>query len=630
MSENREKYLINIAVGPVQEFIASARKLRDLWYGSYLLSELSKTVARTLHQHGCELIFPAFSDEKELNADSSFNVANKILAISPPGAEPEVLVAESREEFKKRWQEICEKAGKRAGRNTINQKLYDLQIDDFGEFFAAWTPLADEDKKGYQHSLHRCEQLLAGRKSLREFTAPAWDGAGLPKSSLDGIRESVINGAGGSKKQKTDSRAFQIKEGEELDVLGVVKRFGPWSHPDRPHFDNLAEVAAESFICGLKEDAKENRRVAELISKLPAGNRLYPDTTLRPPVTRTTWDGWPQEPETGLSTEILHPAVLEAELKAERKLHDTDSQSGIWRDLEKTLQSLWKETAQPSPYAALLVGDGDRMGETLKNLSTAKAHKQFSRELNIFAGDVHEVVEKSSGKVVYSGGDDIMAYLPLHTVLDCAVAINDFFRETMVRACAGNDKDKDIKIPTFSMGIVIIHMREPLHNALALVRQAETTAKEKGRNRLVIIQSKRSGSDLVINGSWQQTGRLASLPKRLAAFADAYSKNLLSNRLGYQLRAIGKECGDELKWQVTRKQLQPASPASPATAETLRLICRKEQGDTTISKEEAALLLADQNSIRHLSDELVIARQLSQSRDLSRASWNRKGEKNND
>ena len=35
-------YLVNIAIGPVQEFIASARRSRDMWFGSWLLSELSK------------------------------------------------------------------------------------------------------------------------------------------------------------------------------------------------------------------------------------------------------------------------------------------------------------------------------------------------------------------------------------------------------------------------------------------------------------------------------------------------------------------------------------------------------------------------------------------------------------
>lgn len=41
-------YLISIAIGPVQEFIASARRSRDLWFGSWLLSELSKVDATVI------------------------------------------------------------------------------------------------------------------------------------------------------------------------------------------------------------------------------------------------------------------------------------------------------------------------------------------------------------------------------------------------------------------------------------------------------------------------------------------------------------------------------------------------------------------------------------------------------
>jgi CRISPR-associated protein Cmr2 len=45
-------HLLIIAIGPVQDFIAAARKIRDLWFGSYLLSELSKHVARTVVDQG--------------------------------------------------------------------------------------------------------------------------------------------------------------------------------------------------------------------------------------------------------------------------------------------------------------------------------------------------------------------------------------------------------------------------------------------------------------------------------------------------------------------------------------------------------------------------------------------------
>ena len=65
-------YLILVSIGPVQEFIAQARRTRDLWYGSELLSELSRSVARSLADSGAELIFP--------HSAAARNVANKILA----------------------------------------------------------------------------------------------------------------------------------------------------------------------------------------------------------------------------------------------------------------------------------------------------------------------------------------------------------------------------------------------------------------------------------------------------------------------------------------------------------------------------------------------------------------------
>ena len=40
------EYLFLASIGPVQSFIASARRTRDLWFGSMLLSELAKAAAK--------------------------------------------------------------------------------------------------------------------------------------------------------------------------------------------------------------------------------------------------------------------------------------------------------------------------------------------------------------------------------------------------------------------------------------------------------------------------------------------------------------------------------------------------------------------------------------------------------
>src|SRR6266566_344232 len=77
------QYLFLVSIGPVQDFIASARRTRDLWFGSWLLSELSKAAAQEIvnASAGNSLIFPAPHDENLLQPDSQLNVANKIVEI---------------------------------------------------------------------------------------------------------------------------------------------------------------------------------------------------------------------------------------------------------------------------------------------------------------------------------------------------------------------------------------------------------------------------------------------------------------------------------------------------------------------------------------------------------------------
>ena len=90
--------LLLVNLGPVQEFISSARRSRDLWFGSWLLSELSKATARYIvEQFGFDaLIFPAPGSENDLRANSEFNVTNRILALidqSPVDIDDEVRQA---------------------------------------------------------------------------------------------------------------------------------------------------------------------------------------------------------------------------------------------------------------------------------------------------------------------------------------------------------------------------------------------------------------------------------------------------------------------------------------------------------------------------------------------------------
>lgn len=592
------KYLINIAVGPVQEFIASARKLKDLWYGSHLLSELSKSVAASLYAQGCELIFPATDDKALLQPNSQLNVANKILAISPDGIDPSDLTAQAKNTFTGHWVKICREAELKAPR--LNQELFNKQIDDFGEFFAAWVPYEEKEYKKYRSLV---EAKLGGRKSLREFKAPAWNGAGLAKSSLDGIREAVLTGV-----QEKDKRSFQLKKGEHLDVLGVVKRFGPWNNTDRPHFDNMAQVAARPYLSGLRKAAIENANIAALIPGMEVVKNLYPGLPEGSPLADPPlWEGWPK----GLSSDLLHPAVLD-----EEKNLIEPGREKVWATLEKTLKRLWAATDQPSPYACLLLGDGDNMGKTLDAIATADGHRTFSAALESFASGVHDIAERYNGRIVYSGGDDVMAYAPLNNALFCVEEFNNLFLATMEKA----GKKLKITPPTFSLGMVIVHQRTPLADALALARQAEHTAKDiGGKNCLAVIQDKRSGSPLSIHGPWQGD---CGLPAKLKRYQEAIIAERLPSTLGYQLRLIADQCGPTLAWQ------NDTDPANPACAEALRIIGRKRDKSTKqLCSDDAAFIIQGETDLRHVSDKLVIALQLARAKKLADGNWSKK-EKN--
>ena len=77
------RWVLMLAIGPVQGFIAAARRTRDLWYGSTLLSAVATTAARRLQSsYGAELVFPAGLRSPETGELSQVAAAsNKVVAL---------------------------------------------------------------------------------------------------------------------------------------------------------------------------------------------------------------------------------------------------------------------------------------------------------------------------------------------------------------------------------------------------------------------------------------------------------------------------------------------------------------------------------------------------------------------
>ncbi|MGC8816091.1 MAG: type III-B CRISPR-associated protein Cas10/Cmr2, partial [bacterium] len=104
----------------------------------------------------------------------------------------------------------------------------------------------------------------------------------------------------------------------------------------------------------------------------------------------------------------------------------------------------------------------------MKHPMSPSIHSLFSRRLTEFAlSKVRYIIEEMNyGKLVYAGGDDVLALLPVDTVLRCAYYIKESFRDLL-----GNKA-------TMSAGILITHHKYPFYLALKQVKKLENEAKE--------------------------------------------------------------------------------------------------------------------------------------------------------
>jgi len=553
-------YLMAIHIGPVQDFIAAARKLRDLWFGSYLLSELSKQAALSLQNNKADLIFPNPADAaKDLSAGSDMKVANKLLA-----------------QF--------------ATDDPCSQ--------DFLEIYGAWVPLEDG---GYIPARKRVDSLLTARKSLRDFSPaqhlPDWkDKGGLPKSSLDGGRESVL-----SPESREETKKKQgIKEHEELDAVGWIKRHGKKLGDEegcRPAFDSLSDLAADPFLRGALKNPKawtELEKLAGLFRRhipkedIPKIAPRYPGSALD-----------------SLGSNILFPSRIRIFLEEIETLEDNQE---VKQEILKCIRSVHNimET-EPLQYAAILIGDGDNMGNTISSLKDKKRHKDFSRALDEFARTADGVVEDHMGNLIYSGGDDVLAFVPLDQALECAQALQQSFEKEMEKIFPGKTER-----PTFSIGMAIVHHIRPMGLSLETARRAEKLAKANpGKNSMAIILEKRSGAPIQINQHWESDFDF-DFVKRLLDWTECHINDLLPDKFAYQIKILKRELGCKLEWKGIE-------PENSQAYEFLRILSRKRTkgGSKPLDDKERDKVLEAASTLKNLEDmanELIITRIFAQAK----------------
>jgi len=221
-------------------------------------------------------------------------------------------------------------------------------------------------------------------------------------------------------------------------------------------------------------------------------------------------------------------------------------------ELEEIREYLKKKDIKPPTYYAILSVDGDNMGkwlkgeklpaveellhekvrdELFKRYETFKAffkenhpmspsfHNLFSRRLSEFALEkVRKIVEgRYYGKLIYAGGDDVLAFLPVEDALKCAYDLNETFKDLLGEKAS------------VSAGIVFVHHKYPLSLALKEVRDAQKRAKrDYGRSAVCIKHISGSGQIRTTGFRWEDKNFFDEIVKK-------YSDEELSSKFAYDL-----------------------------------------------------------------------------------------------
>jgi CRISPR-associated protein Cmr2 len=608
---NLRPAFLKLQIGPVQDFIAAAKSVRDLWSGSYLLSWLMAAGLKALSgQVGPDcVIFPSLFEQplvdlqwrddlwsKVFIGDKTIwesmgythkellvpNLPNVFLALVPAHRATELgeLVEAA---IRAEWQKITEACWNHC--DSAAQNGTSLTSDEPG-LFTRQSRKARFEKQN-SHFLQVSwvsEPWPDDLKTALEAAAKFSKEMPIGKATT-GILKVVKMATEQMEFEHRDERYYSDKSTKTtLRNQGVawasLIQFANWKLDavrQTRHFNAWTEGGWGSGTANNK-DALNGKEEAV------AGGATW---RTRCEALGGAWESlFKTDAWIGSSTlikRVWHLAYLakEKNLKtssADFPMPDTRKVAGGEPEAEENENSANQDASEK--YFAVLALDGDEIGKWVSGeksrpigdllappareyfeqsrfgdfLKTPRPlspgfHLQFSETLSNFALKVVPlIVAHFQGRLIYAGGDDVLAMLPADKALGCAKALRSAFRgedpdvpgvsspapgflcsdkyrqETGARFLT-NENRIPFPVPgphaDVSVGIALAHFKHPLQDVVREAQAAEKRAKNAHRRGAVAMSTfKRSGEILHWGCKWNGGGI-----ELFGAIADAMSKN---------------------------------------------------------------------------------------------------------
>jgi CRISPR-associated protein Cmr2 len=412
------------------------------------------------------------------------------------------------------------------------------------------------------------ERVLAAAKAARTFDALDQQGW---RDSLTGEAEwlttdrAQLNLPPGQRKDTLWTRIAQLRpawarKGEHLGAAATVKRLWPNLFAKEVAKALGRDQAVDRFVISTHTMALAYPLRNWLASGAPLQFDAVQQLRGRDPVAlpRKLVSG--STHRKALEDAKRIPALLDAASESD------DADAALKTALQAVRSMLGGDAVRLETYYALLMMDGDQMGSILSGEQATSIayrdsfhpqvrvgfdlraqphpalqaygamrrpvspgrHLSVSAALNDFSQIVarHVVEQEYFGRLIYAGGDDVLAMLPVADLLDCAQRLRHAYSGTQPEdeatdwgALQQDRKGLHLKSgfaflrghlmrmmgrhATASTGAVIAHHQAPLPAVMRQLRAAEQRAKQEGgRDAFSLTVVKRSGGALYLTCKW--------------------------------------------------------------------------------------------------------------------------------
>jgi CRISPR-associated protein Cmr2 len=455
---NQECY-VALTFAPVQGFIEKSRKLRDLYGSSFLISYLAEAICKESEKQGYQVISPALINVTQ-------GTPNQIILKKKSDQEfdKELDKKLARESMNKAWQIVSETC-----RQWIEDNVKTCERYYWHRNWQSWGNYAWEFFWGTGATIGQAREAVNEAKRSRDWIGINWMGESSTLSGSDGVAWPGM-GRGNPQTTNRHKQKQEIADFYQRLSYELGKAFIETAKLSDKSAEKIQEHG-EVFV-----DPDEELSIPELIKRL---------------ITHET-----------IANQIVINLKEEIDPKKPHRLKKLAEE--LKPDSFTDISRLKNKNSKPDEeyWTGWFQGDGDRMGDLLKEMSKnpeiePEKLNQFSHAMmewgeHEFKPKIEKAIPNAQGRTVYAGGDDFMGIfyrLPDQTKTPFTPKLTPLMGQECVNWFASEFPDiweKHGQPITVSVGLVWTAPNVPQRDVLQHCRLAETSAKNHGKDRMAI------------------------------------------------------------------------------------------------------------------------------------------------